>query len=431
MMKKIMENFTGIMTRTMVPLLVALASCRETELVIPSPEPPAPSVQSLTLSPSRLFLKVGDIRKLSYRISPDGAAGVALSWKTGSRAIASINTAGMVTANSEGVTTIHLKAVDFGIEAACEVTVVAAYDSLILPLTGTTSSCTKAKVTEYESRRGSVLDTVRSNENYLFFKTRSQVFPETVYVYDGRDFYVQAFSVPRNGEVLGSEDFKALVTASGFHPRPRSFLPGADNYSNGIYDLRVHPRSRQVDIRYYPDQKRPMPSWKDIPVLGMYPFFGNAAMGIPGGSMDEVAAFERQEHHCAGASFSHADARTVGTFETDGGNLHRWYFYHGTPGAEDYEGQAYHVNLLWKDISKAFRVEGQDVWITDEFDSMVQDSGWSFSGSAGGYFWYGRPAVVRGEDVWMYFGVRAVRFSDFNEGEYSLQIQAYIDWPQE
>ena len=100
MMKKIMENFTGIMTRTMVPLLVALASCRETELVIPSPEPPAPSVQSLTLSPSRLFLKVGDIRKLSYRISPDGAAGVALSWKTGSRAIASINTAGMVTANS-------------------------------------------------------------------------------------------------------------------------------------------------------------------------------------------------------------------------------------------------------------------------------------------------------------------------------------------
>ena len=410
---------------TLFSALCAVSSCRESEVVV---EAPGVAVQGVSLSPQRLTLKVGDSRKLSFGVLPPGAKGASLSWKTGSRDIASIDTEGRVTANSAGTTTIYLKETGSGREAYCEVRVVAAYDSLIIPLAGSPVTCTKEKVIEYELFRGSVQDTVRSDDNYLFFKTRSRLFPQMVYVYDGRDFYVQAFSVPENPEVLRSGDFKAVVTACGFVPKHRSYLPGADNYTNGSYDLRIYPNARQVDIRWFPSQRGSIPSWKENPAIDLYPFLGNAGLDLQGGSMEEVAGFEKARGSVCSA-FTPADAKSIATFEMGNGDIHRWYFYHGTPGAENFEGQAYHANLLWKDYTKAFRIEGRDVWMTEEFDDLLQMSGWSFRGSAGGYYWYGKPAVLRGLEVEMYFGVRAVRFSDFNQGEYSLQVQAYVAGP--
>jgi uncharacterized protein YjdB len=80
-------------------------------------------VSGVTLSPTRLSLKVGETRALSFVISPKDATNRAVHWYSDNSKIASVDSSGKVRAVAAGTTKIWVKTNDGHKKAFCEVTV--------------------------------------------------------------------------------------------------------------------------------------------------------------------------------------------------------------------------------------------------------------------------------------------------------------------
>ena len=82
------------------------------------------SVSSISISPTREVITVGETLQLSATVTPPNATNRTVSWLSSSTAIASVSSSGIVTAVAEGVATITAKAGDKS--ATCTITVRAA-----------------------------------------------------------------------------------------------------------------------------------------------------------------------------------------------------------------------------------------------------------------------------------------------------------------
>ena len=80
------------------------------------------SVTGVTITPTTLTLKTGTTGTLTATVVPENAAGTTVAWSSSDTNIATIEN-GIVTAISEGSTTIKVKTDDGGFTATCEVTV--------------------------------------------------------------------------------------------------------------------------------------------------------------------------------------------------------------------------------------------------------------------------------------------------------------------
>ena len=114
------------MKRLITILAVALAvfSCNREDPVI--------LVDSVTLNPAELTLKVGEQQFISATVAPVGAADKELVWSSSNPAVASIDN-GRVTALSKGTAAVTARAVDgSGRSATCQVTVKRAGPAIVL-----------------------------------------------------------------------------------------------------------------------------------------------------------------------------------------------------------------------------------------------------------------------------------------------------------
>lgn len=80
------------------------------------------SVKELTLSESKVALTVGDTRRLTYKVKPDGASAKGLVWNSSNNAVATVSE-GTVTAIAAGEVRISLSSPDGKVSAQCAVTV--------------------------------------------------------------------------------------------------------------------------------------------------------------------------------------------------------------------------------------------------------------------------------------------------------------------
>ena len=80
------------------------------------------SVIGVTITPTTLTLKTGTTGTLTATVVPENAAVTTVAWSSSDTNIATIEN-GIVTAISEGSTTIKVKTDDGGFTATCEVTV--------------------------------------------------------------------------------------------------------------------------------------------------------------------------------------------------------------------------------------------------------------------------------------------------------------------
>ena len=81
-------------------------------------------VTNITVSPTNVTLEEGQTQQLTVSITPNNASNKSLTWSSSSDTVASVNSAGLITAKSAGTATITVRANDgSNISATCMVTV--------------------------------------------------------------------------------------------------------------------------------------------------------------------------------------------------------------------------------------------------------------------------------------------------------------------
>ena len=90
-------------------------------------------VESISLNPSSVELEIGKTLQLTATVSPSTATAKDLTWSSSMSSVASVNSSGLVTAISDGTTTITASA--DGKTGSCQIEVLA-------PLKGITLSTT-------------------------------------------------------------------------------------------------------------------------------------------------------------------------------------------------------------------------------------------------------------------------------------------------
>ena len=98
---------------------------------------PSIAVTGVTVAPSALELTVGGTSALTATVSPATATNKSVTWSSSNTSVATVSTAGVVTAVSEGSATITVKTADGDKTATCAVTVTAA-PPVTIPVTGVT-----------------------------------------------------------------------------------------------------------------------------------------------------------------------------------------------------------------------------------------------------------------------------------------------------
>lgn len=124
---------------------------------VPGPDPvPVPvtpvAVESVSISSTSVELTVGDAHQLTATVSPSNATYKNVSWSSSDQSVATVSQAGLVTAVSQGSTTI--KAMADGKAASCAVTVKPA----TVPVTGITLD--KTSITLLEGKSETIVATV-------------------------------------------------------------------------------------------------------------------------------------------------------------------------------------------------------------------------------------------------------------------------------
>jgi uncharacterized protein YjdB len=94
-----------------------LATCEVTVII---------SVDSITLNKTALTLERGETEQLTASIIPEDASDKSVQWMSINESVATVSADGIVTAVSQGVSTITVTTTDGGHLATCEVTVVPA-----------------------------------------------------------------------------------------------------------------------------------------------------------------------------------------------------------------------------------------------------------------------------------------------------------------
>ena len=92
------------------------------------------AVTGVTLDRTSATLAVGSTLKLTPTVSPSGASDKTVTWKSSNKNVATVSSAGVVTAKAAGTTTITVTTNDGGKTATCQVTVTSAS----VPVTGVT-----------------------------------------------------------------------------------------------------------------------------------------------------------------------------------------------------------------------------------------------------------------------------------------------------
>ena len=125
------------LTLLMAAMLLMLAGCK-------NPELETVDVDSVSVSPTSLDLKVGESATLTATVKPDNASDKTVSWQSTAPAVAKVEN-GVVTALSEGTAYIHATA--GGETGVCTVTVSAA----AVPVESITLDFSEKELTEGES----------------------------------------------------------------------------------------------------------------------------------------------------------------------------------------------------------------------------------------------------------------------------------------
>lgn len=108
-----------------------LVSCRKIEKENENgPDTDVP-VESVTLNPDRLELKVGEVYTLVAEISPDNATDKSVVWKSSDETLLSVDAGGRVTALAAGSAEVTVTTVSGGKTACCNVTIVQEQDDRV------------------------------------------------------------------------------------------------------------------------------------------------------------------------------------------------------------------------------------------------------------------------------------------------------------
>jgi len=90
------------------------------------------SVTGVSMTPGSATVNVGDTIAMLYVINPAGATNPAVTWTSSVPAVATVNSAGIVTAYKSGVTTVTITTVSGSYTASCVVTVINAVKGLTI-----------------------------------------------------------------------------------------------------------------------------------------------------------------------------------------------------------------------------------------------------------------------------------------------------------
>ena len=104
-------------------------------------------VTGVTLNKSELTLTEGETGQLTATVSPSNASNKNVSWKSSSTSVATVSSAGLVTAVAEGTATITVTTVDGGKTASCQVTV----KKKVIPVTGVSLNKTELALVKGET----------------------------------------------------------------------------------------------------------------------------------------------------------------------------------------------------------------------------------------------------------------------------------------
>lgn len=118
-----MQKFTRSLFA--VGAVLGLAACGDDVSVTAPPEPPAPTVTSVTVSPAQTTIKVGEKVILSANVAVNGAGvSTAVTWSSANAAIASVSAAGEVTGVAAGQTTVKATSTaNAGVSGSAAITV--------------------------------------------------------------------------------------------------------------------------------------------------------------------------------------------------------------------------------------------------------------------------------------------------------------------
>ncbi|MCL2097999.1 MAG: Ig-like domain-containing protein [Bacteroidales bacterium] len=110
-----MKKITFYLIVVVIALTTAIVACSDKDNNI--------SVIAVTLNENTLTLDVNDTETLVHTVLPETATNKAVIWESGNTLIATVNSNGLVTANSAGTTTITVITVDGNKTATCTLTV--------------------------------------------------------------------------------------------------------------------------------------------------------------------------------------------------------------------------------------------------------------------------------------------------------------------
>ncbi len=107
---------------TATPTVTPTVTPTPTPTVTPTPTPAVVRVKSVKLNRTTLTLKKGKTYRLIATINPSNSANKRVTWKSGSKAIATVTYKGLVKANRKGSVNIYVYTVDGKKTAKCRVT---------------------------------------------------------------------------------------------------------------------------------------------------------------------------------------------------------------------------------------------------------------------------------------------------------------------
>ena len=130
-------------------------------------------VSGVTLNSSTRTMKVGETFQLTATITPSNATNQNVTWTSNNASIASVNTAGLVTANNPGTATITITTIDGNRQATCAITV----ESNTIAVSGVALNSTSRTMTTGETFQltATVTPSNATNQNVIWSSNNASV----------------------------------------------------------------------------------------------------------------------------------------------------------------------------------------------------------------------------------------------------------------
>ena len=305
---------------------------------------------------------------------------------------------------------------------------------VILPLFAESGSNTIIDIMKYEEGRGNVAVTFPDGlfNTAYYFATPNPDFPQVGYAADVTGDYQQAVTATTNMELLPA--IQEALTALGFEG-------DGVNYTHSVYPYAVYVEAVEgsgitISSTYSPVQDQEYPTFETLPLVD--PQMGWLALpelDIHGAKFETVNEWENGQGATFGTEMStYPDLGDFAWYDLSAeeqaqGLYARSYWLYSTTGdnavAADYPyvDEVSSARVICTDLNLvAWSPDGRNYFITNEFNTLLAESGFTFYMNNQGYDFYVRINDDFTMDV-LCFGF--VNFSDVLAGQTVIDFQTF------